>query len=201
MAQGDFGVVPNVWRPQFVPPINTGEDTQAGIPGNSAANLGATETTITESFFNVPIVGWQKITDGPTLVTVSSVTYTTIGVFNFFTNTPRTLMIVQYKGGIGLANLSFRFSAGSPYQGTFGAVTSISGNNQVGFYSVLLSPMANLTYVTATARTDGLTNVYATANYDSGIVADLTAGNLLVVPQTAFNLIPVADGPGTDPTF
>src|SRR2546430_7991167 len=201
MAQGDFGVVPNVWRPQFVPPINSGEDTQAGIPGNSAANLGATETTVTESFFNVPSVGWQKIVDGPSLSTITSLTYVTMGSFNFFTNTSRTLMIVQYKGGVGLTGLTFRFSAGSPYNGTFGVATSVSGNNQVGFYTVLLSPMANLTYVTATARTDGLTNVYATVSYDSGTVADLTASNFQAIAQTAFNLIPVIDGPGTDQSF
>src|SRR2546428_9928532 len=99
MAQGDFGVVPNVWRPQFVPPINTGEDTQAGIPGNSAANLGATTTTVEEAFFNTPIVGWQKIASTVIVPILTSLTYIRIADFRFYTNTSRTLIIVQYKDG------------------------------------------------------------------------------------------------------
>ena len=200
MAQGDFGVVPNVWRPQFVSPINTGEDTQAGIPGNSAANLGATETTITESFFNVPSVGWQKIKEGPALSTITAVAYTTMASFQLFTDTPRTLIIVQYKGNVGLANLSFRFSATTPYNGTFGTVTSVSVNNQVGLYSVLLSPMANLTYETAAAGT-GLARVYSTISYDTGVVADLTANNVQVIPQTSLVINAVNDGAGRDSSF
>src|SRR5438093_13552587 len=96
MAQGDFGVVPNVWRPQFVPPINTGEDTQAGIPGNSAANLGATTTTVEESFFNVPLVGWQKVQEISNVL-VTSNTFVVIKTFGVRTDTSPHLIVATIK--------------------------------------------------------------------------------------------------------
>ncbi len=146
MAQGDFGVVPNVWRPQFVPPINTGEDTQAGIPGNSADNLGATSTTIQESFFNVPVVGWQKAQSvGPFIF--GATTYTTIFSFTYDTRTSDHLFVIAYKdppAGFGGAN--FRFTDGNAAIGTLGPTSAVA--NGVGVYVVRLGSMLNLSLPT-----------------------------------------------------
>src|SRR2546428_8195075 len=135
MAQGDFGVVPNVWRPQFVPPINTGEDTQAGIPGNAAANVGATETTITESFFNVPLVGWQKVVEETNRSVVATVA-TEVRQFTVDTRTPDHLIVIAFKTN-GTANaLALNLSGASPFTGAFSAFTSTANSNSVGMMVV-----------------------------------------------------------------
>src|SRR3989442_9610238 len=95
MAQGDFGVVPHVWRPQFVPPINSGEDTQVGIPGNSAQNIASTTTTIEE--FGTPFAGWQKVLDIQAQLGVNTTTYTKTRSINLDMQTPNHLIVVTWQ--------------------------------------------------------------------------------------------------------
>ena len=198
MAQGDFGVVPNVWRPQFVPPINTGEDTQAGIPGNSAANLGATETTIVDSFFNVPLVGWQKSKEVQN-ITVTSAAFATAASFTLDTRTPRHMFLIEFVGKPALANLTLRFNSTTPYTGSFGTLASASGNNQVGYYAYIFSTLANLTYGVAVPIT--IARVTAVLNQEGGVMYDLTAGSVQTLGQSSFLLAAVNNGAGTDATF
>ncbi len=122
MAQGDFGVVPNVWRPQFVPPINTGEDTQAGIPGNSAANITSTTTTIEES--GTLLTGWQKVLDIQAQLGVTTTTYTKVRSINIDMQTPNHLIVVTWQDpSVNFSSLGVRFqdvpgtnfNAGSPF--------------------------------------------------------------------------------------
>src|SRR5216684_192866 len=145
MAQGDFGVVPNVWRPQFVPPINSGEDTQTGIPGTAKQSIASTTTTTTIDTIAVPLIGWQKVKEVQN-ITASAVTYTTAASFIVATTTPRHMFLIEFVGKPGLVNLQLRFNATTPYAGTFGALTSASGNNQVGYYVYIFSTLSNLTF-------------------------------------------------------
>src|SRR6266446_6737559 len=135
MAQGDFGVVPNVWRPQFVPPINSGEDTQTGLPGNAAANIGATTTTTTETFGSADI-GWQKVFDFQAPITVSSTSYVSIRPFNMDMQTSDHLIVVTWQDpATNFSSLSIQFqdvpganfNVGSPW-GLQGTAAVANGN-------------------------------------------------------------------------
>jgi hypothetical protein len=62
MAQGDFGQIPNIWRPLEVPPNNIGENTGVGMQGNGGQNVFNTNNTFNSTTL-VQKRGWTLIDD------------------------------------------------------------------------------------------------------------------------------------------